>query len=91
MNTFIVGYDLVRKGSHDYSNLIATLENSFSKWWHHLDSTWVIVTDKTAKQVRDTLRPHMHQDDELLVIQSGGVGAWAGFNQAGSSWLLNNL
>ncbi|MFA8389051.1 hypothetical protein ACEPUD_02875 [Burkholderia ubonensis] len=91
MNTFIVGYDLTRKGSHDYTNLIETLKHSFVNWWHHLDSTWVIVTSKSAQQVRDILRAHMHPDDELLVVQSNGTGAWTGFKQAGSDWLRANL
>ncbi|MBB5429815.1 hypothetical protein OKW33_006379 [Paraburkholderia atlantica] len=90
-SSYIVGYDLTRIDGHDYTNLIQTLESSFSPWLHHLDSTWVIVTDLTAVQVADTLRPHMHRDDKLLVVQCSGVGAWFGFNETGSNWLRDNL
>ncbi|MEK6384088.1 MAG: CRISPR-associated protein Cas2 [Paraburkholderia tropica] len=91
MATFIVGYDLTNKDGHDYANLIDALKTSFSNWWHHLDSTWVIVTSKTAVEVRDTLSPHMHRDDKLFVAQASGVGAWRGFNDKGASWLKDNL
>jgi len=91
MTTYIVGYDLTHKDGHDYTNLINALKKSFSNWWHNLDSTWVIVTSLSAVQVRDTLRPHMHRDDKLLVVQSAGIGAWSGFAESGSTWLKDNL
>jgi hypothetical protein len=91
MTTYIVGYDLTHKDSHDYTNLIDALKSSFSNWWHHLDSTWVIVTNYSAVQVRDILQPHMHRDDKLLVVQSASIGAWFGFNENGSTWLKENL
>lgn len=91
MVTFIVGYDLTHKDGHDYSNLIDALKTSFSNWWHHLDSTWVIVTNKTAVQVRDCLLPHMHQDDKLFVVQSAGTASWSGFDQKGSVWPKSNI
>jgi hypothetical protein len=52
MSTFMVGYDL-NKPSQDYEDLIEAIKR-YGTWWHHLDSTWIIQTDESAKQVRDT-------------------------------------
>lgn len=89
MPTYIIGYDLNKQ--KNYPDLIEAIKSLTDTWWHHLDSTWIIVTEKTASTIRDELKKHIDSDDELLVVQSAGVGAWAGFNDKGSSWLKDNL
>ena len=92
MASYLIGYDLNRpRGKDDYTELIATIKESFSPWWHHLDSTWIVQTEMTAAQIRDLLMPHIDRGDELLVVGLTGVGAWTGFNERGSQWLKNNL
>lgn len=60
----------------------------FSKWWHHLDSVWVVESDHmTASQIRDDLVDYIGENNEVLVVLSGGIGAWAGFNEKGAEWL----
>lgn len=91
MGTYIIGYDLHPSRGETYEELYNAIKNVGTTWWHHLDSTWVVVSSKTAIQVRDALSPHLRSDDQLLVVQSSGVGAWVGFNDKGSSWLKENL
>jgi hypothetical protein len=55
MPTHIVCYDLNKPGQN-YSDLIAKLK-SYGNWWHHLDSTWLVVTRLSAQQLRDELLP----------------------------------
>lgn len=90
MATYMVGYDLNRPGQ-DYKDLIGAIEKLSGTRWHCLDSTWLIVTDRSAKEIRDALKPHLDGNDELLVAKMAGEGAWAGFNEECSSWLSNNL
>ena len=87
----MVGYDLNKPGQ-DYSSLVKALK-AYPNWWHHLDSTWVIKNflTWTAVQIRDDLTPHMDSNDELLVVRLAGEGAWKGFPQVGSDWLMTNL
>ena len=90
MATYLIGYDLNRPGQ-DYTTLFAAIKSLSGTWWHHLDSTWIIVHQGPATLIRDTLKPHLDPNDELLVVQLSGVGAWAGFNAQGSEWLLQHL
>lgn len=86
MATVLIGYDL--NNQKNYPDLIEEIKQLGSAWWHHLDSTWLVVTTKTPMQVRDTLKVHLDPDDELLVIDVTGAGrAWRGFNDKGSKWL----
>jgi hypothetical protein len=89
MSTFLIGYDLNKTGK-DYKALTDEIKK-LGAWWHHLDSTWLVISSLTASQIRDKLKPFIDSDDELLVVLSSGVGAWTGFNQSGSDWLKNNL
>jgi hypothetical protein len=90
MSTYMIGYDLNRPGQN-YQNLFDAIKAQSKLWWHHLDSTWIITSDKSAKEIRDALVPHIDRNDELLVAKLSGEAAWWGFNEQGSSWLKDNL
>jgi hypothetical protein len=90
MATYMIGYDIHPTKGETYDELIAALKK-YGTWWHHLDSTWLIVTDDSASEVRDALKGHMKSDDQLLVLQTCGVGAWFGFNEKGSQWLKDHV
>lgn len=40
-----------------------------SRWWHHLESTWIVCTDLTPAQWADRLRRHLNSSDHLLVVE----------------------
>ena len=91
MKTYLISYDLNRpRGNDDYKELIDAIK-TFGKWWHYLDSTWIIKSDKSAVGIRDVLMPYIDSGDEILVVFLSGEGAWAGFDEKGSSWLKENL
>jgi hypothetical protein len=90
MSTLLVGYDLNSPGQ-DYEKLIDAIKAE-GAWWHNLDSTWLVKTDKTPVQMRDTLSKHLDSSDKLLVLDvTGDSGAWTGFKKSGSDWLKSNL
>lgn len=90
MSTYLIGYDLDSPGQ-DYSDLIAAIK-ALGAWWHHLDSTWLVVSELTHTAIRDHLKSYIDSNDELLVINvSGDAAAWYGFSDKGSQWLKDNL
>lgn len=89
MATYIVTYDLMSPGQ-DYSELHEHLK-SYGTYSHRLESTWLLVTTKTATQVRDGVLEHIDSNDKVLVVESGGNGAWSGIPEAGSKWLKEHL
>jgi hypothetical protein len=90
MATLLVGYDLNRPGQN-YSQLFEELKRS-DGWWHHLDSTWLVVSGETPVQLRDRLTQHIDSGDELLVIDvSGDPAAWAGLSERAGGWIKTNL
>lgn len=69
MTVYIISYDLSKllKG---YSGLYDAIKG-FDNWWHYLDSTWMIKTSKDVKDVYDILRPHIHEDDNIIITELG--------------------
>jgi hypothetical protein len=90
MATYLIGYDLHPKNGETYSGLIDAIK-TLGNWWHHLDSTWVVVTNLNPVQIRDTLQRHLMPDDQLLVVQSARDAAWFGFTENGGQWLMSHL
>ncbi len=90
MATFLIGYDLNQPGTK-YAGLIHNIESHFPTRWHHLDSTWLVKSDLTAKEIRDLLKPYIDGNDKLLVVKLTGTGAWAGYSEKDPSWINDNF
>lgn len=91
METYLITYDLRRPGQN-YPGLheaIRHLSNGY--WWHHLDSTWLIRSPRSAADIRDAILRVIDSTDGLLVSRVGAPAAWAGIKEEGSSWLRGNL
>jgi hypothetical protein len=90
MRTLMIGYDLNRVGQ-DYNSLITEIK-SLGRWWHYLDSTWLVVTNNTHKEARDKLKAHIDKNDELLIIDvTGDAAAWTGFASSAEKWIHDHL
>lgn len=88
MKVYQVSYDLRKQ--RNYEPLYERIR-SYGQWAHTLESSWVIVTDQSAAQVRDYLRGAMDQDDRLLVTRLKGEAAWFGLKDDVSDWLKRVL
>jgi hypothetical protein len=85
-----ISYDL-RAPGRNYGGLYQEIKNISQRWCHPLDSTWYIVTDLSALQVRDTLWALMDNSDDLVVTCATVPGAWIGLSSETSDWLKLNL
>lgn len=52
---------------------------------------WLLITERTAKQIRDELKQYLKEDDRLLVMGYGEGAAWYGFKDDCQTWLEDNL
>jgi hypothetical protein len=94
MAVLAICYDINKEGAaYSAANKVVTdkIKASFTNWWHHLDSTWLVVTDKSPLDVANIIWGVMDSNDELLVIPVGKAAAWGGFNARGRQWLKDNL
>jgi len=89
MKSYLIGYDLNKTGQ-DYTKLIEQIKK-LGLWWNCLDSTWIIKSNSSAKDIRNHLKKYIDDNDELLVAKLSGEAAWAGFDDTCSKWLTDNL
>lgn len=87
MTCYIISYDL--RKSRDYESLYKEIK-SYSKWAQITESTWAVVTTKSAKEIRDHLASVMDGDDRLFVVKSGVEAAWRN-SRCKNEWLKENL
>jgi len=86
MKLYQISYDLRKQ--RDYPSLYERIK-AYGTWCHALESSWIIVTDETAVQVRDNLRTALDKDDGVLVTRLQGEVAWAGLSLEITQWLKN--
>lgn len=87
MARYIVTYDLVNR--RDYTPLIEKIK-SYRQWAHPLESVWIIITDDTSSQLRDSLSDFIDKDDKLLIMKTTQGASWIGLNNNVSDWIKNN-
>lgn len=72
---YLINYDLYSPGK-DYSPLIQAIQ-AFGSWAKISRSCWMIRSDHTAVQIRNSLSKHLDGNDTLFVCS---VGTWAAHN-----------
>lgn len=92
MSTLMIGYDLNKKDGEDYTELHEAIKK-LGSWWHCLESTWLVKTDKTTADVRDALAGHLRGKDKLVVVKVKTPTAWASHNLKSDcvTWLKKNV
>lgn len=89
MASYLISYDLNRPGQ-EYEDLYEAIK-SLARWWHNLDSTWIINHDGPATEIRDELKKHIDSSDAVIVSRLTGEAAWTGFSSDASDWLKDIL
>jgi len=91
MTIYMIGYDLRRPKGESCDKLFAALEAIGSGYWDCLESTWLVMTERTADQIRDELKQHLKDSERLLIMRYGEGAAWLGFTDECQTWLEDNL
>ena len=87
--TFLISYDLAEGSSLDYQELLGAIK-SYGTWAHITQSTWAVVTEDKASEVRDHILSYLPSDSRLFVVKSGSIAAWRN-PICRSEWLKKNL
>ena len=66
MAFYIVTYDLVKKAESEYQDLWDELDSLDSVKTQ--DSVYLVASDDTQREMLNRLKPHVHDDDRLMVV-----------------------
>jgi len=87
MPCYIISYDL--RNNRNYESLYKAIKD-YGTWARITESTWAIVTDEPAKEIREYLLEHMDDDDRLFIVKSGIEAAWQNV-RCRNQWLKKHL
>lgn len=73
MKCYIISYDLT--DGDDYKSLFKAIK-AYRTWAHITESTWAVVTDQSAKEIRENLARYLPGKSALFVVLSGSESAW---------------
>ena len=85
--TFIISFSAPT--GTDYAPLFQALKG-YGTWARITKTTWAIVTEEKASEVRDYLVKFLPKDGRIFVIKSAAVAAWRNVI-CSSEWLKKNL
>jgi hypothetical protein len=88
MPCYVVSYEL-KQPRTQYLDFIEALK-SYDSWAQVLDATWVVVSDRTAVEVRDHLAEFLDTGDGIFVQESGRESAWQDV-RCDNQWLRDQL
>lgn len=63
----LITYDL-KSPDKDYVPLYDSIKNCGSKWWHYLESVWLVHTNLSAKECFERLRENLDSGDRCMVV-----------------------
>ena len=66
MSAYSIDYDLKKPG-RNHSGLYDAVKQS-GKWWHYLDSTWIVITQEQPQQIWNRLAKQIDKNDYMLII-----------------------
>lgn len=88
MRVYQISYDLRKQRNH---SALCERIRSYKTFCHALESSWIILTEQGAAEIRDYLAPAMKRDDGLLVTRLQGEAAWRELGDELNQWLKNQL
>lgn len=86
MQCYIISFQTSLSDKTELENTI----KSYGTWAKITPTTWAVVSDKTAKDIRDHILSNLTQGDRLMVVRSGTEAAWSNAI-ASNDWLKKNL
>lgn len=89
MTAFLITYDLNTPGQ-EYEPLYEAIR-ALGKWWHYLDSTWIVISNKTAEEIYQKLKPCFDEGDFFFVVAISGADRQGWLKQKAWAWIQENV
>jgi hypothetical protein len=64
---YLISYDL-KTPFRNYNGLYEEIKKA-TRWWHFLESTWLIYTAEAPDEIWRRFASHVGKDDRLLIIE----------------------
>lgn len=67
----LITYDLKTPGK-DYTSLYESIKKCGSKWWHYLESVWIVKTELSPNECFERLKENIDKNDYCFIVDITG-------------------
>jgi len=82
---YLISYQLNKNTDH-YTGLFEKLKKHES-WWHYIDCTWFVVTDKSAKDIYTNIAIYLDKNDAVLIMAIEDVSMYGFLPEDAWKWI----
>lgn len=84
---YLITYDI---NSNDNYNLLEKELKKYEKWWHHLERTWIIISNETPQEIWSRIENKINKKNNLLIIEIKKESeGW--LNKRAWDWIKENV
>ncbi len=64
---YLIVHELNNK-TKNYTELFDTIKSSGTTWWHYLETTWIIESDKTPDKISNIITPYIDKSQDFVLV-----------------------
>jgi hypothetical protein len=85
---YLISYDL-RKPGRDYTSLHNAIKSA-PTWWHYIESTWIIKTEKSIEDWYNKIRATTDSNDSFIIVDITKQNRQGWLPQKAWEWIREN-
>lgn len=90
MATYLISYDLIGP-NRDYKAVAEHIRSTYGTRAKPLESVWLVVSDKSAGEIRDALQEHIDDNDMILVVRVAKGWGTRKIPKATNDWMRRHI
>ena len=85
----LITYDL-KSSDRDYTPLYEAIKNIGDKWWHYMESVWLVHTNLSPTDSFNRLKEYFTQNDTCLIVNITGQERQGWLTSKAWDWIKTN-
>lgn len=85
----LITYDL-KSSDRDYTLLYEAIKNLGDKWWHYMESVWLVHTNLSPTDSFNRLKEYFTQDDTCFIVNITGQERQGWLTSKAWDWIKIN-
>lgn len=85
----LITYDL-KTTDKDYAPLYEAIKKCGIKWWHYLESVWIVKTELSPNDCFERIREKLTDDDRCFIVDITNQKRQGWLPTNGWVWIKNN-
>ncbi len=85
----LISYDL-KNNEKDYNSLFDAIKKCGGKWWHYMESVWLVNTNLSPDECFEKLREFLGSEDRCFIVEITKMNREGWLPQKAWDWIKTN-